>query len=177
MELLNVDPIAFVQQKEQHEAAVKAQQFMLQQQAQFQQQRNQQAQARLTEHMQKQAEMLVKAAPELKDKKAAQKFQSEFMEVAKSYGFDEREAANVYDHRLLVMVRDLARLRKLESGAPEMIEQAKQRARGVRPGEATANARVPANARNAQNIQALRERARKSGSLDDVLKLENAINS
>ena len=177
MELLQVDPIAYVQQKEQYEAAVRVQQFQQQQHAQMLQQKNQQAQVRLQEHMQRQAEMLVKAVPELKDKKAAQAFQTQFMEVAKSYGFNEQEAANVYDHRLLVMVRDLARLKKLESGAPEMIEQAKQRARGVRPGEANATARVPANARNAQNIQALRERAKRTGSLDDVLRLENALNS
>lgn len=177
MELLESDPIAYIQQKEAWEAAGRMQQY----QAMHQQEAKQRQEAERSEnrkrHLASQAELLAKAAPDLKDPKVATEFQKDYMEVVKAYGFTEREASEVYDHRLLIAMRDLARLRKLESGGKQDIEHAKARARGARPGEANASARAPANSRKVEQVESLRQRAKQSGSLEDVLKLENALNS
>ena len=175
MEMLENDPIAYMQMKETYEAAVRLQQFQAHQQQQQQHQSREQSKARLHEHMKQQSQHLLKAAPELKDPKVAKQFQSDFLETAKSFGFTPEEASNVYDHRLLMMVRELTTLRKQAKDAPQAIEQARARAKQARPDEANARGRVPVTARKAEQVDALWKRAKSSGSLDDVLRLENAL--
>jgi hypothetical protein len=175
MDLLEADPIAYMQQKEMYEAAARVQQFQAQQQQVLQQQAREKAKADLHTHMKRESEKLLQAAPELKDPKKAQEFQKEFLETAKVYGFTSEDASNVYDHRLLLMVRELAQLRKQVSSAPQAIEQARARANSARPNEASPKGRVPASARKAEQVDALWKRAKSTGSLEDALRLENAL--
>jgi hypothetical protein len=112
-QLKATDPIGFATQFA--EWQIKAQQ---RQAIQQEQQRVQEEQARMTAHQRQQylqAEQakLLEAVPEWKDAAKAKAEHQQILDYAKSQGFRDEELAEVYDSRLVLLLRDAARYHQL----------------------------------------------------------------
>lgn len=117
LELAQTDPQAFLIQREMHARKVQQFQELMQQgQGLSEQQRQMTQQARM-QYLSEQMQKLVKAAPELADKGKRTEFQQRIAPVAEKYGVTPDDLATIGDHRVLLMLRDLARLQSREQAA------------------------------------------------------------
>jgi len=96
----------------------------------------------LSAYVQEQNVQLLERLPELKDREKATAFMTDIVNTAKAYGFSDEEAGNVYDHRLLLMAKDAASWRRLQSQKPKAIEKAK----GAAPMQAPGHRQAPSDA-------------------------------
>ena len=119
--------------------------------------------------------LLVQAMPELKDDKKAQQVQKDIQTAAKHYGFTAEQVAMADDHRLFLMARDAGRLinmltsKNKTSRTPTGGEQQKRRRKLMKGGTSQSlTARKVQSKKAAKENAALEDKARKTGSVDDV---------
>lgn len=84
--------------------------------------------------------------------------------AAERYGFTEEELQNVLDHRALLVLRDAQRYHELNAKLESGKSKAAKASKSVRPG-----AKQSPGAAKKRQAERLRERARKTGSLEDAL--------
>lgn len=109
-----------------------------------------------------QREKLLEVIPEWKDSGVAKKERNELIEYAMSRGFSEDELKQVYDHRVIRLLRDAAQFHKAQKAKPKVQEKI-DRATVVKPGTPKPRQEV-AVAEAKQRAQ----RLAKSGSVDDA---------
>lgn len=164
------DPVRFAaewadtQRHQQEMAAVESEQVRVQQEAQeawLQQ---------METHLQRERERLYSAIPEWKDESKAKQEKATLRSFAQErYGFTNEELDGVYDHRLMLLLRDAQRFNKLSSEAKPKVEKNRQAAKVLQPG-----GRTPKTNRSAKSAKSLREKSRKlarTGSIDDAVSL------
>jgi len=172
--LLNTDPIEYITQKENYEAARnklsglvnQQQQARMQAQAQYQAQAAQQQAAQestLKNFIAEQQSKLIEKMPELKQPEQAKKFYNDFLSTGQQYGFTQDELNKVYDHRLLSVMRDAMQWRSLQGKAPAVTAKAAKAAPIRAPGKQTSQAET-----NARDYNSKMDRLRKSGRDDDA---------
>jgi hypothetical protein len=162
MSLLNTDPIGYMQQKgayDQHIAQL--QQIVGAKQQHAQQQQAEQQQAMQT-WAQGEAEALVTAMPELKQPEKARQFHNDIVKLGETYGFTPAEIAGNYDHRYLLMARDLLKMQSLMAAKPKALDKAKDAPPVQKPG-----ARSSQNEAGRQARKEKMDRLRQTGSLND----------
>lgn len=98
-----------------------------QQQAALQQQ---QFHAALKEEHQK----LLNVIPEWSDNAIAKREKAEIGDYLKSYGFTDEEVGQVYDHRLVQILRDAKRGRAVQESKPEIVKKVTQAPKLAKPG-------------------------------------------
>jgi hypothetical protein len=164
--LLNTDPLAYHQQRLQYDEDVKNFQQSAQQFKQLQEQ-NAKAQEDATRaYAQEQGRMLTAIDPEWADgERARAKFDRLTKGGVEHYGYAEEEVKQVLDHRAILVLQDALAYREMKSkGLPqaeEKLAKAKQ-ARGSAKPRRTSKSR---------QMQAKRERLKKTGSVEDALDL------
>ena len=90
----------------------------------------------------------------------------EWMATAKDYGFTKQEFSQVADHRLLLVLNDLTRLKKAEASKKEVVHQKKRRVKtNVRPNSRTAQSRSDTAQKKADAVV---NKARRTGKADAV---------
>lgn len=117
LELAQSDPQAFLIQREMHARRVQQYQQLMQQGEALNQQNTQQAQQGRMQYLQDQAQKLAKAMPEMTDPAKREEAVKRMTPAAEKYGFSVQELQNAGDHRLFLMLRDLARLQSREQAA------------------------------------------------------------
>jgi hypothetical protein len=117
LELAQTDPQAFLIQREMHTRRVQQYQQLMAQGQELSQSNHQMAEQGRAQYLNDQMEKLVKAAPELANKDKRAEFTSRIGPVADKYGVTAQELAAIGDHRVLLMLRDLARLQSREQAA------------------------------------------------------------
>lgn len=159
--LYQEDPIEWVRQKEilrerQEKAmAIQAEQQRLAQLQQAEQQRATQ------EYLQQQKDALLAALPEWKDPKKAKAEKALVVESAKAAGFTEEDLKNVYDHRLVVLLRKAG-----------LYDQMMSKRQGIKP--VVSNGPRPAKPGAAGRVSTTTEATRakqrlaKTGRIDDA---------
>lgn len=167
-ELWEADPITALQQQRRHEAA----RYQREQLAAQQQRR---AEEEKTVRSAEQGKRLLTLNPDLRDPEKAQAFGKEFLETVQSWGFSRGEIdVGALDHRLIHHAvadrRDALKWRQLEANKAK----AAKKAEGASPVQAPGRRLTPGENRDSK-LTALQERARKSGSIDDVLAYHRAL--
>jgi hypothetical protein len=117
LELAQSDPQAFLIQREMHTRRVQQYQELMQQGQSLSSNQQQMAEQGRAQYLQDQMQKLVKAAPEFADKDKRAEFTQRISATADKYGVTAQELAAVGDHRVLLMLRDLARLQSREQAA------------------------------------------------------------
>lgn len=164
LELAQTDPQSYLIQREMH--AQRVQQF--QQLMGHGQQLSAQQQAML-QHQQQQAlaaefEKAVKALPEMADPAKRAQLTQRFVGVISKYGYSAHDIANVGDHRLLLMLRDLEKHHGRQQAAGTVKEKlANVPPRVNKPGTATQD-----GGRSAKAAQAKQQFMRSGRTLKDV---------
>jgi len=159
--LYNEDPIEWVRQKEilrerQEKAyAIQAEQQRL---AQLSQQEQQQA---MEQQLIAQKDALLAALPEWKDPKKAKAEKALVVETAKSVGFSEDDLKQVYDHRLVLLLRKAGLYDQMMSkrqGIKPVVSN------GPRPAKPGAAGRVSTTTESTR----AKQRLAKTGRIDDA---------
>jgi hypothetical protein len=114
-EMLNSDPIGYLQQKEYYEAKAYELQQLYATREQHMQQQTQQRLQTFEQMKAKEGEALLSAMPQLKDKTKLEAFQKDILEALPHYGFAADDLKSVYDHRLVRIIGDAVAYRKLMS--------------------------------------------------------------
>ena len=118
------------------------------------------------ERLSQERDLLLSAAPELKDSKTAAKAKSDWLEAGKSVGFTEDEVNSITDHRLLLALRKIAAYdsmvsnRKAAKPQPVVAEK-----RSVAPGVA------PKSKQQSSVIKSTAQRLRTTGNVRDAASL------
>ena len=159
-------PEAYIQARDQWDDVQKKREAVAQEQAEAQAQYQQMQEQAQQQFVDSQRNEIISKIPDLADNSKAQKIGQEWLSTVKEYGFTEQEFAQVVDHRLLLMLNDLSRLKQRNGRRTEKVKQRKQRVKtNVRPNSATSRTRSDVNKRKRQ---ADRDKARKTGAVDDV---------
>lgn len=109
LSLAQTDPHSYLVQKGLYEQRVNQFRALMQQNDQLQQHQQQELQAKQAEFQQEQAAQLLKAMPELQQPEKFQAFRAKAIDAGSKYGFTPEEVAGVTDHRMALVLRDLAK--------------------------------------------------------------------
>ena len=129
------------------------------------QQRQAQARAQMTQAEQRKLQM---ALPDLADPKQGPKLARAIKDYALSSGLSEKEASNITDHRLVVMLNkarlyDEMNQSSLTAAKKKLSKSPKKVARAGQPSSKAE--------RNSKQVAELRNRVKRSGSADDLVEL------
>ena len=165
-ELLDKDPIGYMQAKVEYEEQVAQYQRVQAQYQQIQQQEFAQKEAQHQAYLQQQLQVLQQAVPEFADPKRATAHRYKILQAGQNYyGIDPQELSAIADARYLSVLNDAMKYRQIQEARGE-VDQKSQNARPVvKPG-------VKRNERSSQQKKArdVASRMRQTGSVDDVAK-------
>lgn len=99
-------------------------------------------QKKFAEMLEAESKKLSTVIPEWADGKVAKKDRSEIREYLKEIGFNDDEIGQVYDHRLVLVVRDALKAKKLATAKPEVLKKVTQAPKLVKPGSKTSKDEV-----------------------------------
>lgn len=167
-ELAQSDPGAFVQQRSLYDARQKALQQLQGHGQQLQQQQQAMQRQQMAQHVQAQAQALLKAAPELRDAKKREQLGREVAEAAGRYGFTPEDLAQAYDHRMLLLLRDLARLQRGEGRQKQATENVKKKLANVPPRQIKPGTASGSEGKTQRSAEARAKFMRSGRTLKDV---------
>lgn len=157
------DPVAFVQQKAAHDAAMQRLQALnVHQQRVAEQVQAEQAQT-LQQHLTREAEALVERIPEWKSPDVAKAEKAKLINFGRSVGFTDAELNAVYDSRAVAVMRDAMLYRELMAKRPAIEAKPAPAPKVLQPGTARTG--------NSKSTEAARAHARlaQTGSVDDAV--------
>ena len=134
--------------------------------------RQQQEQARkLQETVQQEQRRLIEAIPEWSDAEKAKVERNDIRRYAHDVGFSDDDIAQVYDHRLVLVLRDAAKYRALMAKQTKVQPSKPKAPKTAPPGAAS----TPAEQQTA-SAKKLKQRLRETGSMRDAAALmENML--
>ncbi|MEP7454297.1 hypothetical protein [Phyllobacterium sp. SB3] len=103
------------------------------------------------------ANRAVEMMPELKNPQVAQRFNKDIIGAVSKYGFDEEDVADIFDHRFLLLARDVVEYQKIMANKPKAVQKMK----GKPPLSPTSKGRS-----NKPSVRSDLDRLRKSGGKD-----------
>lgn len=162
-QLLEADPIGYMQQKAAYDQA-KAQYDQQKQQIQHYQSQQTEAQRQAMQaYAREQAKLLREAIPELADPDKGGRIKTELVSTGREYGFSEDEISQALDHRALVVLNDARKWRQLQKS------KASKRTDKTRPAvkPKAKQKQEPSKIRREKQMQ----RFRKTGRLEDAVDL------
>lgn len=167
-ELAQSDPGAFVQQRSLYDARQKALQQLQSHGQQLQQHQQAMQRQQMAQHVQAQAQALLKAAPELRDPKKREQLGREVAAAAGRYGFTPEDLAQAYDHRMLLLLRDLARLQRGEGRQKQATENVKKKLANVPPRQIKPGTASGSEGKTQRSAEARAKFMRSGRTLKDV---------
>jgi len=165
-ELLNSDPIGYMQAKLDYEEQAAEYQRIMSQYQQLQQQEVQRTEAQHQAYLQEQLQVLQQAVPELADPKRAPAYRDKLLQAGQNYyGLDQQELGAIADARYLNVLNDAMKYREMQAARGEVDQKAQNARPVVKPG-------VKRNERTSQQKKSRDavSRMRQTGSVDDVAK-------
>lgn len=163
--LIETDPILYNRQQalwQQDQARIQHEQAQMQQTLQATQQIYDEQQK---EVLKTEKEALLRRMPGLKKPTVAKAFRERIAKVAADHGFTTEEVAMAADHRLLTLAAEAAAYRELKSKLAAPKPQATTKRRTM---PAKGDNRQHQSSRKANQQRRLKDKARNSGSVDDV---------
>lgn len=115
------------------------------------------------QHREAEKERIVATFPTWADEAEKSKEWGEILSHAKEYGFTEDQVNEVFDHRVIRLLRDAKEYAKLKKSAPQTAKKLKLAPKMVKPGSSS-------KAEKSKTEQ-LKSRLAKSGSVDDATEL------
>jgi hypothetical protein len=164
---INTDPIGYLQEKEAFEGAVQEWR-QLEAMKQTVSQRLEASEGSKThEQLAQETKALVERIPSLATPEGWRAFKTEATDIAgKHFGFSPEEIEGIQDHRYVLALHKAMQMVKLESKKMEAVRAAKNA-----PSPVSAAARPAPNRSTQQTQKILTERARKTGSVEDIAAL------
>ena len=160
-DLIDVNPSAYLRQKEAYEQAMGDLQAAVSEQSRLSEQGKVEQQRKLQAFVAENAAKLPELIPEWKDRKAYERDRPKVREYLVSRGFSDEEINQAYDARLVAMAADGMRWRELQKGKLKPMAPPPERALRPTPPSSAA----PKVNRDAQ---AARSRLAKSGRVEDA---------
>lgn len=96
--------------------------------------RSETSQKEFAKYLEDEGKKLINAVPEWADAKTKSKETATIKQYLKSQGFDDAEISQVYDHRLVLVVRDAMRYRELKSKQPALTKKVNEAPKLAKPG-------------------------------------------
>lgn len=162
-ELFQRDPVKYMDAKlayDEAKAEYDQQQAKL---AQVQQQQNQSMQQAQQVYLQQEMQKLSEKIPEIADPKKGQKFKQDLVDYGMLVGYSAEELNSVMDHRAILVLDKARRYDALQASKPK----AQAKAKSAKP-MVKAGAKKSKTADSVKKRQAVVNRMRSTGSIDDV---------
>ena len=166
LELLNTDPIGYVEQNARYEHEMAAYQSEMQQ---IQQVQNDQLHAQnlaLEAHRNQEMTRLLQLMPDLKDPTKGKEMKEQMLSVGNEYGYSPDEISAIVDHRAIRVLDDARKYREIMASKSKAVEKAsqKQRTKPIKAG----SKKISSSQKELRNKQ---QKLRNSGSIDDAVAL------
>lgn len=163
MSLIQSDPIAYMQQKADHDAQMAQLQQLTTASQEAENTRRAQEQHVRNQFLATQRDALVEKLPELKDPAKARNFITEVATgLSQAYGVTAEDLSQLQDHRAFLIAKDALAYRKLMANKPKADAKAKDAAPVQKPGM-----RASPDAMKARGSKDKWDRLRRTGSLED----------
>jgi hypothetical protein len=164
---INSDPIGYLQEKEAFERANQTWRQLAESQQSISQRLEASEGSKTQEELAQETKALVERIPSLATPEGWRAFKTEATDIGgKAYGFAPEEIEGIKDHRYVLALKDAIEYRKLQGKKMEAVRAAKDAPSPVR-----AAARPAPNRSTQQTQKVLTERARKTGSVEDIAAL------
>jgi tRNA(Leu) C34 or U34 (ribose-2'-O)-methylase TrmL len=165
-ELLETDPIRFMQEKQAYDDAVVEYNAKMQQMQQLQQQQAQQSEAQKAQHRQEQMQLLQQRVPDFADPQKYEKAAQDMLRGGQEYyGVPQEALMSLTDAVEIEILYDAVRYRRLQANRKNVDAKAKKAKPVVKAGAKKVESGKTATRKKAQ------DRLRKSGSIQDALDL------
>jgi hypothetical protein len=96
--------------------------------------------------LQEQKQLLEKKMPEFTDSTKVSTLKSNMKKTLNNYGFNDQEVAQVYDHRIVMLVNDAMKYRSMQNSKPNIAKKitkpSKPFSSGVKQGKSEANLKL-----------------------------------
>jgi hypothetical protein len=123
---IDTDPVGYMQDKAAYDRRVRELQSMEAQRQHMERQQQERFQQTFQERLQEEKGKLVEAIPEIKDPKRFESFRNEVLRYGtETYNFATEELAGVHDHRVLAVMSDAIKWRKLQAQKGQAVEKTK----------------------------------------------------
>jgi hypothetical protein len=164
---INTDPIGYLQEKEAFEKASQTWRQLAEANQSISQRLEASEGSKTQEQLAQETKALVERIPSLATPEGWRAFKTEATDIGgKAYGFTPSEIEGIQDHRYVLALKDAIEYRKLQGKKMEAVRAAK-----AAPSPVSANARPAPNRSTQQTQKILTERARKTGSVEDIAAL------
>jgi hypothetical protein len=164
---INSDPIGYLQEKEAFERASQTWRQLAESQQSISQRLEASEGSKTQEQLQAETRALVERMPALATPEGWRNFKAEATDISgKHFGFAPEEIEGIKDHRYVYVLHKAMQMVKLEAKKMEAVRAAKNAPSPVR-----AAARPAPNRSTQQTQKVLTERARKTGSVEDIAAL------
>lgn len=160
------DPSEYLWAKDQWTRNMQQVQLARQEQQRVQYEQQAMLHQRMAMWQQQQAAALAEKVPEWQDQEVATTEVQQMMDYGQSMGMSSQELNGLNDHRMVLILRDAARYRALQSEGSEAVVRAKQKA--AAPGSRSAT--TPKSATRAR-VKRQRAKLKKSGREQDAVPL------
>jgi hypothetical protein len=165
--MINTDPVGYLQQREAFDRATQTWRQIVESQQSIGQRLEASEGSKTQEELQAETKALVERLPALATQEGWRAFKAEATDIGgKAYGFAPEEIEGIRDHRYVLALKDAIEYRKLQGKKMEAVRQAKNA-----PPPVKAGARPAPNRSTQQTQKVLMDRARQSGSVEDVAAL------
>lgn len=158
------DPIGFATQWADWQIKAQQRQAVEREHQRVQQEQAQHAQAQQQAFLQAEQQKLLEAVPEWKDPAKAKVEHGRILDYAKARGFREEELAQVYDHRLVLLLRDAARYSQLAEKVKATPVPTTKAAKALSPTLKPTGQRAPVS-----DLTRQRQRLAKTGKDNDAV--------
>lgn len=166
-QLFQADPIGYMEAKIQYDEQAQAFHQQQQQIQQVTQHQTYAERAALEAHIEREADALRAAVPELADKKQAPVIRELLTTAGSEYGYSAEELGQVSDHRALRVLLDAAKYRQLQAGKKQAVEKAKNPA----PKAPLLRSGAKPKSKDAARLQKQKTRLKRTGDISDALDL------
>jgi hypothetical protein len=164
---INSDPIGYLQEKEAFEKASQTWRQLAENQQSISQRLEASEGSKTQEQLAQETKALVERIPSLATPEGWRAFKAEATDIGgKHFGFTPSEIEGIQDHRYVLALHKAMQMVKLEATKMERVRAAKNA-----PSPVSANARPAPNRSTQQTQKVLTERARKTGSVEDIAAL------
>jgi hypothetical protein len=164
---INSDLIGYLQEKEAFEKASQTWRQLAESQQSISQRLEASEGSKTQAELAQETKALVERIPSLATPEGWRAFKTEATDIGgKAYGFAPEEIEGIKDHRYVLALKDAIEYRKLQGKKMEAVRAAKDAPSPVR-----AAARPAPNRSTQQTQKVLTERARKTGSVEDIAAL------
>jgi hypothetical protein len=165
--MINSDPVGYLQQKEAFDRANQTWRNIVESQQSISQRLEASEGSKTNEQLAQETRALVERLPALATPEGWRSFKAEATEIAgKHFGFSPEEIEGIRDHRYVLALHKAMQMVKLEGKKMEGVRAAKNATPPV-----SATTRPAPNRSTQQTQKVLTERARKTGSVEDVAAL------